>query len=151
MDGNAILQADNVLVLVARPDDAVRHCGALIAGLCRAGRPPFVVVLTDGNAAGADADREARTTLAGCGLDRGRLLMFGIAGAMPAGGDVFDAAVAALCFVAWRHDCNVLCAPQAALPVARAASAASGVAVVGADAGQFDLIAPPRRSARDPG
>jgi LmbE family N-acetylglucosaminyl deacetylase len=149
MDAATILAAETVLVLAARPGEAVRDCGALIAHLCRQGRPPFVVVLTDGNAAGAEADRQARAALAACGLDGGRLLMFGIAGELPAEGTLFDAAVRALCFVAWRHDCNVLCAPPAALPLARAAVAASGVGLVRADQGAYHLIAAPRRSARD--
>jgi LmbE family N-acetylglucosaminyl deacetylase len=127
----------------------VRHCGELIARLCRLGRPPFVVVLTDGNAAGMEADRQARAELARCGLDGGRLLMFGIAGDVPAGGRLFDAAVAALCFVSWRHDCNALCAPDAALPVARAAASASGLGLVQAEQGAYRLLAAPRRSARD--
>jgi LmbE family N-acetylglucosaminyl deacetylase len=149
MDADAVFAAENVLVLAARPGEAVRHCGALIARLCRQGRPPFVVVLTDGNAAGKEADRQARAELAACGLDGGRLLMFGIAGEVPEAGSLFQAAVAALGFVSWRHDCNVLCAPDASLPVARAAAAASGLGLVGADEGVFHLLAPPRPSARD--
>ncbi len=149
MDADAIFATENVLVLAARPGDAVRHCGDLIARLCRQGRPPFVVVLTDGNAAGAEADRQARGELARCGLDAGRLLMFGIAGEPPVAGRLFHAAVAALCFVSWRHDCNVLCAPDAALPVARATAEASGLGLVRADAGAHCLLAAPRGSARD--
>jgi hypothetical protein len=149
MDTSEVFATEIALILAERPGDAVRHCGALIAALCRQGRPPFVVVLTDGNQAGAEADREARAELAGCGLPDGRLLMFGIAGAIPAAGRVFDAAVAALCFVSWRHDCNVLCAPAAALPVARAAASASGLGLVQAGEGGYHLLAAPRRSARD--
>jgi len=137
------------LILAERPGDAVRHCGALIADLCRQGRPPFVVVLTDGNAAGAEADRQARAGLAACGLDGGRLLMFGISGELPASGPVFQAAVAALCFVAWRHDCNVLCTPPPAMVLARAAAAASGVGLVGVADGLYHVAAAPRRSARE--
>jgi LmbE family N-acetylglucosaminyl deacetylase len=149
MDADALFATENFLVLAARPGEAVRHCGALIARLCRQGRPPFVVVLTDGNAPAAAADRQARAELAACGLAGGRLLMFGIAGEPPAAGPVFAAAVAALGFVTWRHDCNALCAPDAALPVARAAAAASGLGLVHADAGAYRLLATPRRSARD--
>jgi LmbE family N-acetylglucosaminyl deacetylase len=149
MDADTVFATENVLVLAARPGDAVRHCGALIGRLCRQGRPPFVVVLTDGDAPGADADRQARAELAACGLDSGRLLMFGIAGDAPAAGRLFAAAVTALGFVSWRHDCNVLCAPDAAMPVARAAAAASGLGLVRAEAGAYHLIATPRRNARD--
>jgi hypothetical protein len=149
MDAVALLDTENVLILAERPGDAVRQCGPLIARLCGRGRPPFVVVLTDGNADGADADRQARTELAICGLDGGRLLMFGIAGDLPGGGKVFEAAAAALCFVGGRHDCNVLCAAGAALPVARAASAASGLGLVASVGGLYHLLEAPRRSARD--
>jgi hypothetical protein len=149
MDADAVFAAENVLVLAARPGEAVRHCGGLIARLCRQGRPPFVIVLTDGNAAGADADRQARAELAACGLDSGRLLMFGIAGDVREGGRLFQAAVAALGFVSWRHDCNVLCASGPALSVAKAAAMASGLGLVQANEGVFHLLAPPRPSARD--
>jgi LmbE family N-acetylglucosaminyl deacetylase len=149
MDVDTLFETEIALVLAARPGEAVRHCGRLIARLCRQGRPPFVVVLTDGNAAGAEADRQARAELAGCGLDGGRLLMFGIAGDVPQTGTLFQAAVAALGFVSWRHDCNVLCASEPTLPVARAAAMASGLGLIRADAGVFHLLAAPRRSARD--
>jgi hypothetical protein len=149
MEPNELFATETALILAERPGDAVRHCGTLIRHLCRQGRPPFVVVLTDGNQAGAQADRQARAELAGCGLPDGRLLMFGIAGAVPEAGRVFDAAVAALCFVSWRHDCNVLCAPAPSLPVAQAAAAASGLGLVGAGEGGYHLLQAPRRSARD--
>jgi hypothetical protein len=149
MDAATLFEAETTLVLAVRPGDAVRDNAALIARLCRQGRPPFVVVLTDGNEAGAEADRQARAGLAECGLDGGRLLMFGIAGELPAGGPVFQAAVAALCFVAWRHDCNVLCAPEPAMVLARAAAGTSGVGLVGVADGLYHVAAAPRRSARD--
>ncbi len=149
MDADGLFDTETVLLLALRPDDAARQHGALIARLCRQGRPPFVVVLTDGDAAVASADRQARDGLAACGLDTGRMVMFGIAGALPAAGPVFDASVAALCFLGWRYDCNLLCAASAALPPARAAAHASGLGLVAFDADGYRLIAPPRRSARD--
>jgi len=149
MDPASLFDTENVLVLAERPGDAVRHCGDLIARLCRQGRPPFVVVLTDGNAGGVAADRDARAGLAQCGLAGGRLLMFGITGAVPGSGPLLEAAVRALCFVSWRHDCNVLCAPAPAMPVARAAAAASGLGLVRTDRGQYHLVQAPRRSARE--
>jgi hypothetical protein len=149
MDAAALFDTENLLLLAARQGDAVRDNAGLIARLCRQGRPPFVVVLTDGNQDGARADQQARSELAECGLDGGRLLMFGIAGEIPEAGPVFDAAVAALNFVSWRHDCNVLCASGAALPVAKAAAMASGLGLVRAGVGGYHLLAAPRRSARD--
>ncbi len=149
MDPAHLFETETALIVAARPGEAVRHVGTLIARLCRRGRPPFVVVLTDGNRDGAEADRQARAELAGCGLDGGRLLMFGVAGEPPTGGRVFDAAVAALCFVSWRYDCNVLCAHAPALPVAQAAAATSGLGLVRAHEAVYHLLQAPRRSARE--
>jgi hypothetical protein len=143
MHVSPLFDTENTLILAAGPDDAVRHCGALIAALCRQGRPPFVIALGD---AGADADRAA---LAACGLAGGRLLIFGIPGELPVDGPVFAAAVRALSFVSWRYDCNLVCAPAPVLPIARAAAAASGLGLIAAEAGGYRLIAPPRRSARE--
>jgi hypothetical protein len=151
MDAVSLLESETVLLLAERPAEAVGARAGLVAALCRWGRPPFVVVLTDGGAGGAAADRAARGGLTALGLDSGRLLMFGIADRVPHGGPVFDAAVAALCFVTWRHDCNVVCASAATLGVARAAAMASGLGLVGADDRQYHLLQAPRPSAREAG
>ncbi len=151
MDAVSLLESETVLLLAERPAEATGGRAGLIAALCRQGRPPFVVVLTDGGMGGAAADRAARDGVAALGLDGGRLLMFGIPERVPDGGPVFDAAVAALCFVAWRHDCNVVCASAATLDVARACAGASGLGLVGADDRQYHLLQAPRPSAREAG
>ncbi len=147
------IASENVLVLAEQPGDELRFYGGLIDGLCRAGRPPFVVVLTDGPVLDPAADRIVRQELAGLGLEGGRMLMFGIAGALPSDGPVFDAAVRSLCFVSWRHDCNVLLAPQTgpAASLARAAAAESGLGLAEYGAASLRLVVAPQRSTRDEG
>ena len=143
------LGSDNILILVERPGDEVQRFGDLIAALCRAGRPPFVVVLTDGPALDPAADARTRHTLARLGLDGGRMLMFGIAGEAPRSGPVFQAAVRALCFVTWRHDCNILAAPAGLTFLAQAVADQSGLGLAQAAGSQLHLLRPPSRSARE--
>ena len=148
---DTLLTSETLLVLAERPGAVLHGCGALIAQLCRAGRPPFVVVLTDGPVLDAAADGRVRDELASLGLDAGRLLMAGLAGAVPESGQVFDALVQAVCFVAWRHDCNVVLAPAAgpAADVARVAGQASGLGLGHYQDGRVQVAAAPRRSARE--
>ncbi len=150
---NGTLQAitgnETLLVLAPGPGDESLACGGLIAGCCRQGRPPFVMVLGDGTASHAglpDAvarlhDRETREAVACLGLPGERLLMAGLYdGQIPVSGLVFDAVVRAVTLVMWARDCNVICAPwphAAALPgeratyrVAEAVAAASGVGML---------------------
>jgi LmbE family N-acetylglucosaminyl deacetylase len=141
------LLSENVLLLAERPADPARDAAAPIAALCQAGRPPFVVVLSDGD--DPDPDARARQALRGLGLGEGRMLMFGIQGAVPSAGPVYDATVRALCFVAWRHDCNLLVAPEALTTLAWDVVRASGVGLACYAAGSVDLLAPPRPSARE--
>lgn len=147
-----IFRTETALLLAERPGDEVAHWGGVIAALCRAGRPPFVVVLTDGPTPDPAADHQVGAALAGLGLDGGRLLMFGIAGELPGAGAVFDAAVQAVCFVAWRQDCNVLGMPGGAGPgvraLAEAAVGRSGLGLVAGEPGRTRLLAAPRRSAQ---
>ena len=83
---NDILAAETLLILAERPGDAAPGCGGLIVERCRAGRPPFVVVLTDGPVLDAAADEAVRRELAGLGLASGRMLMFGLAARGAGGG-----------------------------------------------------------------
>lgn len=123
--------SDNVLLLADQPAGAMPGCAAMIAALCRAGRPPFVVVLADGPAPAAD-EAALRAGLAAAGLD-GRLLMFGLPGVVPEAGAVFEAAVRALGFVTWRRDCTlIVTAGAGASRVAQAAVAESGLRVTAA-------------------
>ena len=144
-----IFAAERALLLAERPGDETRLFGPLIRALCRAGRPPFVVVLTDGPAPNPAADRQVREALAGLGLEAGRMLRFGIAGAAPEAGPVFEAAVAALGFVSWRHDCNVIAAPPALRGLADAVVGRTGVGQVEAGGGSLRVLQAPRQTARD--
>ena len=146
-----LLAAETLLILAERPGDAAPGCGALIAARCRAGRPPFVVVLTDGPVTDAAADGVVRRELAGLGLDGDRMLMFGLAGALPSAGPVFDAAVRAVCFVMWRRDCNLVLALAGGVAgaVARAVAGESGVGLGEYGGGSVRLLNAPRRSVRE--
>lgn len=159
---------ENLLVLAERPGDESLFCGGLIARCCRRGRPPFVVVLTDGsaspppsNAMTADQlanlhDRETRAAVRQLGLPAERLLMAGLLdGTLPAEGPAFNAIVHGLVTIMWARDCNVICAPvpgrlnRAAARFARAVAERSGVGLVfcltqpddGADGWYLDITA----------
>ena len=104
---------ENLLILAPRPGDESLHCGGLIAGCCRRGRPPYIVVLTDGVTA-SDPSREAATRAATrrLGLPANRLLLAGLFyNALPTQGPAFDAIVHGITTVMWARDCNVICAP----------------------------------------
>jgi LmbE family N-acetylglucosaminyl deacetylase len=117
----AITGNENVLVLVPGPAAESLGCGGLIAQCCRRGRPPFVMVLTDGSATtqGIAPDRlsalhevETRAAVACLGLPSQRLLMAGLFdGTIPDEGPVFEAVARAVTLVMWARDCNVVCAP----------------------------------------
>lgn len=59
-DPVAMIGAGRAVVLAPHPDDETLGCGGLIAALCAAGRPPVVVILTDG--AGSHPDTPAFPT-----------------------------------------------------------------------------------------
>ena len=116
---------ENILILAPNPADESLHCGGLIARCCRRGRPPFVMVLTDGSAAGPYAgrmsaseiaarhERETREAVRRLGLPPDRLLMAGLYdNTVPDEGAIFDAVVQAVTSVMWARDCNIICAPS---------------------------------------
>ncbi|WP_428486794.1 PIG-L deacetylase family protein [Rhodopila sp.] len=116
--------SENLLILAPGPGDESLIFGGLIARSCRRGRPPFVVVLTDGSATnpGSNAlnpdqlanlhERETRAAARHLGLPVNRLLMAGLLdGTLPAEGPPFDAVVRGLTLIMWARDCNVICAP----------------------------------------
>ena len=123
-----ITRAQPVLILAPHADDESLGCGGLIAALCRAGTPPWVMILTDGTGSHpgsatfpphrlrATREAEAREAVRLLGLPAERI---GFGGqrdtAAPASGPGFDAAVrhlAELCqakmigtvLAPWQHD-----------------------------------------------
>ena len=108
---------ENLLVLAAVPGEVGGACGGLIGACCRRGRPPFVMVLTDGVGEGADAaalaeERAVRAIAAGLGLPDRRLLMAGLhAGRVPVVGPGLAAVVRGVGLVMWARDCNVVLSP----------------------------------------
>ena len=108
-----ITSEENLLILAPRPGDESLHCGGLIARCCRRGRPPYVVVLTDGLTA-SDASHEAATRAAArrLGLPANRLLLAGLYyNTLPTQGPAFEAIVHGITTVMWARDCNIVCAP----------------------------------------
>ena len=168
-----ITGCENLLVLATRPSDETADCGGLIARSCRRGRPPFVVVLTDGSTSdpanppdrqAALQERRSRTAVRHLGLPAHRLLMAGLFDVtVPAGGPAFEAVVQGVTMIMWGRDCNVICAPAlndgtadqiAAHHIAIAVAARSGVGLLlyqslAADAARLDITAelPAKRAA----
>ena len=118
-----------------------------------------MAVLTDG--AGADdalaaaLERDSRAGMEGLGVPPDWFLMLGLhAGTAPVTGRKFEAVVAAIGLIMWRHDCNALVAPPAgdARPdyaachaIACAVAERTGVALVTyATPGRIEADAPPR-------
>lgn len=125
----AITGNQNVLILLAQPEDASFACGGLIAEACARGRPPFVVVLTDGSLSPAGSrthppdrlahlrEREIRIALERLSLPDAKWLLAGmIDGTVPEGGRAFDTVVASIDMIMWARDCHVICAPAAHWP-----------------------------------
>ncbi|MBV1837625.1 PIG-L deacetylase family protein [Acetobacter estunensis] len=118
----------NALILAPHADDESLGCGGLIAHLCAAGRPPLVVIATDGVGSHpnsqawpptrlrAQREREAREATAALGLSPDRLVFLGLPDtAAPHEGKDFNRVVWQLVqlvhiyrcgtvFVPWRHD-----------------------------------------------
>lgn len=124
----ALLGVGTPLVLAPHPDDESLGCGGLIAACCAMGRPPIVVVLTDG--AGSHPNSvvfpparlvalraaETRAALTALGLPPSRLHVMGLPdGQVPRAGPAMEHAAAALAEIAqrggvgtilctWEHD-----------------------------------------------
>jgi LmbE family N-acetylglucosaminyl deacetylase len=144
----AISGRGRILILAPHPDDESLGCGGLIAELCRIGRPPLVVVLTDGTgshqgSASVSAaallhlrEREAVDAVCRLGLTGREALVFMRLRdtAAPHAGAAFDDAVARLASLAvgceticapWAHDPH--CDHQAAHLMAQAVAAQTGI------------------------
>jgi LmbE family N-acetylglucosaminyl deacetylase len=112
-----------VLIIAPHPDDESLGCGGLIAGLCRLGRPPLVVVLTDGTGSHPNSpsvpaavlrqlrEHEAADALHHLGVqDRDGLVFLRLRDtAAPHEGPEFEQAVARI--VALSAGCETICAP----------------------------------------
>ncbi|MCQ8239714.1 PIG-L deacetylase family protein [Rhizosaccharibacter radicis] len=143
------LMPGRVLILAPHPDDESLGCGGLIAALCKAGRPPIVVVATDGGASHAPTREWPRERLcrqrraevgratALLGLPADRLLFLDLPDtAAPVQGPLFDAAAARVAtlmtdsgcdtlLATWRHDPH--CDHLATWHLAEAVASATGV------------------------
>ena len=114
------------LVLAPHPDDESLGCGALIAEACARGRPPLVVVATDGVGSHPNSTayppgrlrtvREAETlaAVAHLGLPPERVAFLRLPDtAAPSEGPAFDDAVAGLSTLAERFNCDAVLATWA--------------------------------------
>jgi LmbE family N-acetylglucosaminyl deacetylase len=139
---------ENLLILAPHPGDESLFCGGLIARSCRRGRPPFVMVLTDGSASHPQSnayssdrlaalhEQETRAAVRRLGLPANRLLMAGLFdGTVPHEGKLFDALVQGVTLVMWARDCNIICAPSQHSPLADHRAAQRVAAEVAARSG----------------
>ena len=122
-DIESIFGHGRTLILAPHPDDVSLGCGGLIAELCRIGRPPLVVMLTDGTGSHPNSprvnapalrrlrEREAADALWRLGLtDPGaRVFMRLRDTAAPHDGPEFDRAVCRIAGLAAK--CETICAP----------------------------------------
>jgi LmbE family N-acetylglucosaminyl deacetylase len=119
-----IIGAGLVLILAPHPDDESLGCGGIIAACCEAGRPPFVIVLTDGVGSHVHSvsypperlretrETETRRAMAALGLGRDRIAFLGLPDtAAPHAGVVFDRAVDAIVRQAREIGCTAIAAP----------------------------------------
>jgi len=145
-DLDSIVGAGTVLILAPHADDESLGCGGLIAECCARGRPPVVLILTDGvgshpNSRAYPPDRlratreaEARRAVASLGLAADRIGFLALPDtAAPHDGPPFERAVATVSAHAraagctaiaasWRYDphCDHLAAHCIAAAVAQA-------------------------------
>lgn len=119
-DIDTIFGSGRILVLAPHADDESLGCGGLIAASCRCGRPPLVVVLTDGTGShpaipAAELQRtreaEAAAALHELGLDSpGSLVFLRLPDSRaPHAGPQFEAAAAEIAALAAQ--CEAICAP----------------------------------------
>ena len=119
-----LLGADRVLVIAPHPDDESLGCGGLIAECCAQGRPPAVVIATDGTGSHPHSqlypparlrqvrEQEARTALQLLGLPMDHLHFLGLRDTeAPHDGPAFVQAVRDIIRIARRHGCGVIAAP----------------------------------------
>jgi LmbE family N-acetylglucosaminyl deacetylase len=123
-DLGEIIGAGTVLILAPHPDDESLGCGGLIAACCAAGRPAFVLVLTDGAGSHPHSlrypparlrktrEQEARDAVMALGLPPDRIAFLGLPDtAAPHDGAAFERAVDAIMGLAERLHCSAIAAP----------------------------------------
>ena len=111
-----------VLILAPHPDDETLGCGGMIATACARGRPPVVVVLTDGTGSHSGSpsypparlralrEAEARTATALLGLPPDRLHFLGLPDTRaPHCGPAFEGAMRAVAGLARESGAGTLC------------------------------------------
>jgi LmbE family N-acetylglucosaminyl deacetylase len=112
------------LVLAPHPDDESLGCGGLIAACCAIGRPPLVVILTDGSGSHPGSRQFPRSKLAALraaevthaagilGLPVDRLILLHERDAdAPHGGPAFDRVVRQLAALVRAFACSAILAP----------------------------------------
>ncbi|EGG77172.1 LmbE family protein [Gluconacetobacter sp. SXCC-1] len=117
------------MILAPHPDDESLGCGGLIAACCAAGRPPLVVVMTDGVASHPHSSdwpatrlrmqRQGETlrAVACLGLAAQRVVFLNLPDtAVPHEGRLFTRVVTTLAGLARRHGCATVLAPWWADP-----------------------------------
>lgn len=117
------------MILAPHPDDESLGCGGLIAACCAAGRPPLVVIMTDGAASHPHSSAWPATRLrtqrrgetlravACLGLSARRVVFLNLPDTRaPHEGGPFARVVSALGWLARRHGCTTVFAPWRADP-----------------------------------
>jgi LmbE family N-acetylglucosaminyl deacetylase len=119
------LKGNTVMIIAPHPDDETLGCGGMIAELCAKGRPPIVVIATDGSGShpGSRAypperlrvlrAAEVARAVSILGLPEGNLHFLGMLdGAMPRDGREFKHAVEVLNQIACENNCRTICGPS---------------------------------------
>ena len=112
------------LILAPHPDDESLGCGGLIAACCHLGRPPIVVILTDGGMSHPGSksfpreqlvrlrEQEARDAASALGLPSDRLMFLREPDTnAPSEGEAFERVVEHLIWLMDRFNCSTILAP----------------------------------------
>jgi LmbE family N-acetylglucosaminyl deacetylase len=112
------------LIAAPHPDDESLGCGGFIAESCARGRPPVVVIMTDGTASHPSSrsyppprlrdlrEHETYDALSVLGLSPERLYFMGLRdSAMPLTGGLAEATISKLRGLIKRHQCKTILAP----------------------------------------
>jgi LmbE family N-acetylglucosaminyl deacetylase len=123
-DLDCIAGTGSPMILAPHPDDESLGCGGLIAESCARGRPPVVVIMTDGTASHPSSltypparlrevrEKETTAALGALGLSSKRLYFLRLPdGGMPESGAAYDAAITKTKRIYNRHGCKTIFAP----------------------------------------